>query len=167
MAVWVVWLVIFFAHPSMAEASMVPVVTQQQPDSECFEANLADVVDKVNEAIELMIDQGADVAFRKFMNPAGGFVKGDLYIFVLNFQGVILAHGAQPNAVGASALESRDTNGHYFIKDLLEQAATRGDGWISYQMYSPCTNKVAQKQVFFKRAGAFVVGAGFYNNLGG
>ena len=145
----------------------MPVLTQQQPENECYEANLSDVVDTVNQVIEIMVEQGADVAFRRLMNPQGGFVKGDLYVFVLNFQGVILAHGAQPNAVGASALESRDKNGHYFIKDLLEQAATRGDGWVSYHMFSPCTQKMALKQVFFKRAGAFVVGAGFYNNLGG
>ena len=150
----------------VVRASTLPVLTQQPTEINCYEANLNDVVETVNAAIDLMVNQGADIAFRQLMDPSGGFVKGDLYVFVLDFQGVILAHGAEPRAVGASALESRDRNGHYFIRDMLSQAATRGDGWIGYHMVSPCTDKLALKQVFFKRAGAFVVGAGFYSHLG-
>jgi len=147
-------------------AASIKVITQEQPAETCYKGGIEDVVDLVDKAVALMDEQGIFPAFRQIMDPAGGFIKGELYVFVLNMKGTIVANGAAPGSVGSNTLLSRDQKGRYFIQEILQQAFTNGKGWTKYHWFSPCTRKMAEKVVYFKRAGAFVVGAGFYNNLG-
>jgi cytochrome c len=146
-------------------ASSIKVITQDHPSTACFKAGVEDVVDVVNKAIKLLDEQGPVVAFRQIMEPAGGFIKGDLYLFVLDQQGIIVANGAAPESIGSNSLAARDQDGYYFIKDILQQASTHGTGWVRYDWYSPCTGKMAAKQVFFKKMGQYVVCAGYYKTF--
>jgi len=147
-------------------AESIKVITQNQPTESCYKGGVDEVVDLVDKAISLMNEKGIFPAFRQIMDPAGGFIKGELYVFVLNQKGTIVANGAAPGSVGSNTLLSRDQNGRYFIQEILQQAFANGKGWTKYHWFSPCTGKMSEKVVYFKRAGAFVVGAGFYNNLG-
>jgi cytochrome c len=147
-------------------AASIKVITQDQPAKTCYKGGVEDVVDLVDKAVALMNKKGIFPAFRQIMDPAGGFIKGELYVFVINKKGTIVANGAAPGSVGSNTLLSRDQNGRYFIQEILQQAFANGKGWTKYHWFSPCTGKMAEKVVYFKRAGAFVVGAGFYNNLG-
>jgi len=159
-------LLIFGLMGQRVNAASIKVITQNQPAETCYEGGVDDVVDLVNKAVALMDEQGIFPAFRQIMDPAGGFIKGELYVFVLNQKGTIVANGAAPGSVGSNTLMSRDQNGRYFIQEILQQALANGKGWTKYHWFSPCTGKIAEKVVYFKRAGGFVVGAGFYNNLG-
>ena len=147
-------------------AESFKVITQTQPTETCYKGGVEEVVDMVDRAVLLMDEKGIFPAFRQMMDPAGGFIKGELYVFVLNQKGTIVANGAAPGSVGRNTLLSRDQNGRYFIHEILQQAFTNGKGWIKYDWFSPCTGEMAEKVVYYKRSGAFVVGAGFYNNLG-
>jgi len=147
-------------------AAQINVITQVQPAESCYKGNVDDVVDLVNRAATIMDEEGIFPAFRQIMDPAGDFVKGELYVFVLNMKGTIVANGAAPESVGNNSLLARDQTGLYFVQEMLQQAYSNGQGWIKYHWFSPCTEKMAEKVVYFKRAGAFVIGAGFYNNLG-
>ncbi len=144
-------------------ASSIKVTIQAPMQETCYKGGVDDVVSLVNKTVALMKEQGASEAFRQIMDPAGGFIKGELYVFVLNLNGTIVANGDGPESVGSSAFMARDQNGIYFIQKMLKQAFANGRGWVKYHWYSPCTGEMASKQVFFKRIGGFVVGAGFYN----
>ena len=147
-------------------AAPLKVITQDQPTDTCYKGNVDDVVELVNKAATVMEEEGIFPAFRQIMKPGGGFIKGELYVFVINMKGTIVANGTAPESVGNNTLLSRDQNGRYFIQEMLQQAFANGQGWIKYHWYSPCTRKLAEKVVYFKRAGGFVIGAGYYNNLG-
>src|SRR5215470_6377560 len=43
---------------------------------------------------------GPAQAFKDFQDPAGGFLDGDLYVFVFDFEGTLMASGGFPGAVG-------------------------------------------------------------------
>lgn len=148
-----------------ASAASIKATIRNPPPQACYQGGIVDVIELVNRAVALMEQRGAFPAFRQMMEPAGDFINGDLYVFVLNQQGTVLANGNSPQSVGANSLQARDQNGHYFIREILQRAFTAGDGWIGYHWYSPCNGKWVPKQVYFKRTGRFVVCAGFYNRL--
>jgi len=163
-------LIIAFAIVSMVgqsvSATSIRVISGSQHSAECFRGGVAEVVNMVDRAITLMEKKGLDAAFKQMMNPAGGFIKGDLYVFVLDPNGTLVVNSAAPESVGNNALNARDQNGRYFIREMLQKAFAHGAGWINYHWYSPCTGKMALKQTFFRKSGYFVVGVGFYDNLG-
>ncbi len=162
----IIFLLLLFGITTQSAAATINVITQTQPTDTCYKGNVDDVVELVNRAATIMDKEGIFPAFRQIMDPMGGLIKGELYVFVLNQKGTIVANGAAPESVGNNSLLARDQNGVYFIQEMLQQAYSNGEGWIKYHWFSPCTGKMAEKVVYFKRAGAFVIGAGFYNNLG-
>ena len=149
-----------------AGAATLKVITQDVLPETCSKGTREDVVSMVTKAVKLVSEKGPKDAFRQFMMPEGGYIKGDLYVFVLNQSGTIVANGANPRSVGNNVLQLHDRNGHYFIKSILYQASTRGHGWVDYQWLSPCTGKLASKSTYFKKTGQFVIGVGFYTALG-
>ncbi len=148
-------------------AATVKVISGSPPSSvECFKGGVADVVDMVGRAVTLLEEQGPEVAFEQMMDPDGDYIKGDLYVFVLDPNGTLVVNSVAPESVGNNALNARDRNGRYFVREMLQKASAHGDGWVNYHWYSPCTGKMALKQTFFRKSGYFVVGVGFYDNLG-
>ena len=152
-----------YAQPTVA--STLETTTRTPPASSCYQGDLGDALDLVARAITLIEEQGTEAAFDRLMDPRGGFIRGDLYVFVLDPEGKVVANGNAPQSVGASALTARDQHGRYFIREILQRAYSVGDGWIRYHWYSPCNGRFIEKQVYFKRSGRYVVCAGFYNTL--
>ena len=148
-----------------ANAATLEVITSDQLPAVCYNGSSEDVVSMVESAVKLVSEKGPETAFRQFMMPQGGYIKGDLYVFVLDLAGTILAHGNSPRAVGTNAIQSRDRNGNYFVRGILLQASARGYGWVDYEWFSPCTGELASKLVYFKRTGQFVICVGLYKAL--
>ena len=94
---------------------------------------------------------GKDKAIAEFNNTNGEFVKGDLYLFAIDFNGMILAHGGNPKLVGQSFLEMKDPTGKYFIKEQLDLAKSKGSGWNEYMWTNPATKKVQSKKSWIQR----------------
>jgi len=102
-------------------------------------------------AAAYMKANGKDKAIAEFNNPNGEFVKGDLYIFVQDFNGMMLAHGGNPKLVGQSLLEMKDPAGKYFVKEQIDLAKSKGSGWIEYNWTNPATKKVQNKKSWIQR----------------
>ncbi len=149
-----------------ADAVTLRVVTQESPPESCYRGTREDVVSMVTRAVKLVSEIGSKDAFRQFMKPGGGYIKGDLYIFVLDQYGTILANGASPGSTGNNVLQVQDRNGHFFVKSILRQAFTQGHGWVDYLWISPCTGMPAPKSAYFETTGRFVIGVGLYHSLG-
>ncbi len=106
---------------------------------------------------------GKDKAIAEFNNPKGQFVKGDVYIAVLAFDGVIMAHGGNPGLVGKSLFDQKDpTTGKYFVKEMIEIAKTKGSGWLEYNWVNPVTKKIQPKKAWIAR----VEGEDYFVNCG-
>ena len=109
--------------------------------------------------------QGPDIAFRSFMNPAGDFVEGDLYVFVFDLDGRLRASGGWPETVGARiGIDDGAVDGIYARMRRL--ALEAGKGWVDYSWYNPCTRKLEPKASYIVRVGNFIVGVGAYKKPG-
>jgi len=104
---------------------------------------------------------GAEQAFKDFQDPAGGFLDGDLYVFVFDFEGVIRASGGYPHAVGQNLLfhhEPAPTN----TRGILKVAREQGQGWFEYVWANPCSGKRETKISYVIKVGDLIVGVGAY-----
>jgi signal transduction histidine kinase len=121
-----------------------------------------EAVAMVRKAVAYIKAHGKEKAFAEFQNPGGQFRDRDLYIFVVDFEGKTLAHGANPKLVGKDVIQLRDADGKYFIKNYLELAQSKGKGWIDYKWVSPVTSTIEQKSSYGEKVDDFVVGCGIY-----
>jgi cytochrome c len=96
------------------------------------------VVDFVNEAIRYAREKGRADAVAEFNNPKGKFVRGELYIYAYDWNGVALANGGNPALAGKNLIDMTDPNGVKVIQELIKVART-GGGWVSYSWPYPKT----------------------------
>jgi len=105
----------------------------------------------VDKAYSYLKANGKEKAFAEISNPGGQFVKGELYVFVQDFNGVGLANGANSKFVGMNVMDLKDPDGKSFMKDLTELAKTKGSGWVEYVWVKPVTKKIQPKATYVKR----------------
>ncbi|HLP08917.1 MAG TPA: cache domain-containing protein [Opitutaceae bacterium] len=101
----------------------------------------------VDEAIAYIAANGAEKGYEAISAPQGSFVKGETYLFVIDFDGKVFAHGGNPKLVGKSLLELRDADGKPFIQELIDQAK-KTSGWVEYKWTNPATKKVQEKTTY-------------------
>ena len=116
----------------------------------------------VKDALAYIKVNGQEKAFAEINNPRGRFVDRDLYITVVDMNGKILAHGAIPELIGTNRIESKDSDGKFFIKERIEMAKTKGSGWQDYKFTDPLTKKVEPKKFYLEKYGDIIVGCGVY-----
>ena len=83
--------------------------------------------------------------------PHGQFVKGDLYVVILDFNGNVLANGGHLGLVGMNQLDLKDPNGKYFNREQIEVARTKGVGTVEMVFSNPVTGKVQPKTNYIRR----------------
>ena len=109
-------------------------------------------------AAAFLKSSGAEAALPAFTARTHGFGAGDLYVFVLDFHGTLLANGGWPELVGARIA------GPDPIYDSIRRraASPAGRGWVRYRWYSPCTRSMQPKMSYVIRVGDYIVGVGAY-----
>jgi cytochrome c len=68
-----------------------------------------EAVAMVKKAVATIKNEGPDKAYTEIDDPKGPFVDRDLYITVVNMDGVVLAHGADKTRIGTNQLNDKDT----------------------------------------------------------
>lgn len=106
-----------------------------------------DATTLVNDAITYIATNGAPKGFATISDPQGPFVKGETYLFVVDFDGNTLAHGGNPKLVGKSLRDLRDADGRPFIAEMIDQAR-KSSGWVNYKWTNPTTKKVQEKTTY-------------------
>ena len=116
----------------------------------------------VEEAKNFYAASGKRIALAEFTNPKGGFVKDELYIFVLGSKGTMLAHGVNEKFVGEEFIDIKDYDGKQFIKEIVDTANREGNGWMTYKWYNPVTKEVLPKTVYFRKVDDLIICSGVY-----
>lgn len=116
----------------------------------------------VEQAVAYLKANGKEKAFAEFTNQEGQFSKDETYIFVIDFKGLTLAHGGNPDLVGKNMGELKDSDGKFFIKDMIEGARENGSGWSNYKWPNPLTNKIEDKSSYFVKYDDVILGCGTY-----
>ena len=132
------------------------------PARACAVATMDAAKALVLKAVKHLRARGPRAAFRDFMDPSAGFMDGDLYVWVIDMNGAMVANGRYRQYVGSTMGRGPGSLG----LAVLARARRTGSGWVEYRWYSPCSGRVERKVAFFKRTGNYVVGAGAYPKPG-
>lgn len=122
----------------------------------------ADATAMVKRAVALIKEAGKDKAIAAFNDPNGSFRKGDLYIFVTDTKGRMLANGSNAKLIGKDLIDLKDSDGKPFVKEYIDVAVKKGSGWSDYKWVNPNTKAIEPKSTYVERVDDLVVGCGIY-----
>ncbi len=115
---------------------------------------------------EYLDDVESDIQ-REVLDRIGKIRFGDDgYIFVVNYDGVTLMNGVQPELVGKNLWEMTDPYGVKVIQEERKAAETPGGAFIHYHWEKPTTKCICPKISFVKGfpEWRWMVGAGVYSD---
>lgn len=143
-------------------AILFMVVAPTALAQDCHTATPMEAKAMAERATAYLDEVGPETAFRKFMERGGPYIKGDLYVFVIDLNGVLWVNGAFPRSIGTDASMAEDSQGRRYIQEMIQTAKAKDEGLVEYEWFNPCTGKMAQKLTYFYRNGGFIVGVGAY-----
>ncbi|NEX62971.1 cache domain-containing protein [Noviherbaspirillum galbum] len=121
-----------------------------------------DVVKLVKKAIAQAKQSGMEPACRQFADPTGGFIQGELYVYVHDLNGKMICHATNPKLNGKDMIDMHDVEGKKFNREMIELAKSKGNGWINYKFLNPATKTIMPKSSYVERMDGYIVGAGVY-----
>lgn len=116
----------------------------------------------VEKAVAFYKTAGKRIALAEYTNPTGQFVQDEMYIYVLNARGTMLAHGVNERFVGEDFSELKDADGKDFIQEILATANSEGSGWVTYKWNNPVTKEVTAKTAYFRKVDDLIICSGIY-----
>lgn len=123
-----------------------------------------DAIALVNQAHAYLVAHGRSQFLETVSTPTGEFNKGDLYVFVYDMSGTMVAHPVNPKLIGVNLYDVPDTDGKYFRRDIVTLAKTHKSGWVDYRYRNPKTGKIEQKSTYILASGDLILAAGIYKS---
>jgi cytochrome c len=123
-----------------------------------------DAVSLVEKAAAMFQDQGKEAALKAINDSKGPFVKGELYVFAVTTNNVLIGHPYEHAMRRLSINSLKDADGtalgYLFMKAMEKQ----GSGWAEYPWAKPGADKPSRKRTFLKMVPNenLFVGAGYY-----
>ena len=124
----------------------------------------SDAIRMVEKAKNFYKNSGKRIAFAEFTNPNGAFVEDEMYIFVLNGKGTMLAHGVNEKFVGEEFMDLMDSDKKLFIKEIVDTVNSKCSGWVEYKWFEAVTRKWLPKTVYFEKVDDVIICSGFYDH---
>ncbi|SRR5579871_1640513 len=121
-----------------------------------------EVVAQVKKAVEFYKGAGREKALAEFNNKEGQFAKGEDYVDVHDTNGTCVAHPITPGIVGLNRMDQADPTGKQFIKEIVETAKTKQNGWITYMRKNPVSGKIEKKLAYWQLYDGLIFKAGTY-----
>lgn len=115
----------------------------------------------VKKAVAFYKANGLEKVLEEASKPDGQFVEGELYIFIYDLKGTMLAH---PNnkLIGQNLIDVPDVDGKKFRREIIDTAVAKGSGWVDYKYKNPKTKEVESKTTYFEKVDEIVVCCGIY-----
>ncbi len=139
---------------------------QKQKDTIVFDTTR--VLNFINDAYDYRDQEQDEETVKKQILHAieelYGRQDGTGYIFVYDFNGVVLSDPIQRQNVGKNLYDTKDTNGVMVIKDLIDISRTKEGGFVEYQWLKPTTGLLSPKISYAKsfEPWGWMVGTGVY-----
>ncbi|MGY4622889.1 cache domain-containing protein [Bradyrhizobium sp. USDA 4486] len=111
-----------------------------------------------DKAAALVASEG-EKAFPRISDANGEFVRGDLFVAVLD-QNVVVRAIMNPKLIGVSMKEATDPDDVNFAYELVNIAQSKGSGWLTYKYTNPMTRKIEPKKTWVVKVGEFSCFAG-------
>ncbi len=122
---------------------------------------------------EVGFDKHGDVV-EAFRVEDGIWRLGEIYIFFLQTDGLLLFHGATPSREDVNIFDAQDLNRVYYVRELI-QAAQAGGDYVEYYFDNPAVDgdeetgspKVSYAESVVVDGMELVIGSGFYFDFTG
>ena len=119
----------------------------------------------VKHAILFAKQNGMDKLIVQTNQSDGRFHVGsgsELYLIILDKNGIESANGYKRDLVGTNRLVVKDHDGKFYMRDVLQLTSTVGHGWVDYKFPNPLTNKVEQKTTYCENYEGYAICCGIY-----
>lgn len=118
----------------------------------------------VDSAVAYAKTNGKEKALAEFSNPNGSFVKGELYIYAYDFDGMTLAHPFNPEKIGVNRMNETDANVGIFLNDTRNMAQQNGKGFVRISYINPAHNNTLEEKLAYveKVDDDWYLGSGIY-----
>ncbi|HAM32823.1 MAG TPA: hypothetical protein DDX05_09260 [Deltaproteobacteria bacterium] len=109
------------------------------------------------DAAKFMNEKGFYPTVFEINKKEGKFVSKNTYVFLVDLEGLLLAHPFNQQYIGMDMTGNKDSNGRLFVQDYIAVAKSKGEGWTEY-MYptpeelkkpTPFKEKVKSKKISF------------------
>lgn len=94
--------------------------------------------------------KGLDGAAKEF-NAGGKWRKGQMYVVVANFDGLMLAHSANDKIPGKNMLEAKGADGKEFVKATIAAVKGGGAGQVDFRWGNPVTKQIDDAVMLSRR----------------
>jgi cytochrome c len=109
------------------------------------------VKDLVIRAATLIEKDGKTAAFTEFRKKDSEWLHGDTYLYAYDSKGNVLLNPAFPQREGTNIAGGKDARGKPFQDEILNVAATKGEGWVSYMFPKPGQTEPSEKWAYVKK----------------
>jgi len=117
----------------------------------------------VSKAMDYINKNGKETALKHFGEDTNKFSYKDLYIFIIDFNGNVLVHGAEPGLVGKNQFNLTDSYGKTFIQDFIKTMKRKDEAWVEYHWKNYETYEIESKLSYLRRIdGDLFIGCGVY-----
>jgi signal transduction histidine kinase len=125
-----------------------------------------DAVILVEKAAAMFQDQGKEAALKAINDPKGPLVKGDLYVFAVTMDNVLLGHPYEYSMRRLPMTSLKDADGNSLVQMFKKAIEKEGSGWTDYLWAKPGADKPSRKRAFVKTVPKenLYVGVGYYVN---
>lgn len=154
------------AEPSEAEIKLAKESEEYCKSTETTKATPQMIMQKMKEAVALLEKDGRS-AFRNFKGKGSKFLFAGTYMWVNDYNGVMLMHPLKPNMNNQNLIGLKDSNGKRFFVDMITACKEKGSGWVDYMWPKPGEKERSLKIGYVHKAKCdgedVVVGCGVYD----
>ncbi|MBE0619382.1 MAG: cache domain-containing protein [Burkholderiales bacterium] len=147
------------ARLSQRAATLGEAVTQFR-----LKQGTAEEARQMTERAARHFDQKGRAALAELTQPGGAFIDRDLYVFVVDHEGIYHAFGGLPERVGTRMQDVPGIDGAELVRKILE-VVEAGGGWVEYDFRNPTTGQMAPKMSYVLERGGLCFGCGIYKSL--
>ena len=116
-----------------------------------------------NQDVEL--GRSVEGAFSEMGYPLSNrFIYGDLYLYALDFNGIIRAQGDDPNLIGTNSLHRKDAKGKEINLEIIDELKRKKEGegiWVEYISKNVLKVAYAEK-VKDEKGNEYFIACGYY-----
>lgn len=116
----------------------------------------------VRKAIAFYKANGKDKTFAEVSNKSGQFVDRDMYVYILDTDAKMMAHGANEKLIGKDLTNLKDADGKLFAQELVGLAKAKKTGWVDYKWPNPVTKQIESKTTYLEPHDGYGFAVGVY-----
>jgi len=109
------------------------------------------VQENVQSAVDLLLAEGKQAAFKEFLSPASRYSFLNTFIWVTDETGRALVDPAFPEKEGRDLTLFRDAIGRLVMKEIIERLRKEDEAWVQYLWPRPGAVTTSRKLAYVKK----------------